>query len=430
MATWAQNRDFILRKVSEGTATAGQQAWYDRYIASGSPASQSGMLTKEQYENLVSGNNVQMGMGDDGGQATVTPPAATVTPPAVPTVPTAPVGVTGGGYTADAPLHMNEADWTRNRDFIIRQVQSGQATPNQQYWFDTWLEAGRPNPFDSVSQPPVSEPPVGQPPVTQPPITAPPLPNDRLDLPLPEGGPVTPWVPGENVDTSWDWDAFAPKRVGDGAWGGYDQDYQAFERYQPGMDSPWGMPDVRGGNEAFYQQQFVNMLRDEQGYRNRQREAQRLAQEAAENPIQATPIDWSWAYGGRGLPTVVEGTGQQAPTGFAFNEQYAGQTGADLWGQFRDRDVFTAPNESSRTTRDVLNNLFNDPNRAQYLQVDWSQFANPDAAYQAIDPAAFQGMNRPNVAQQGVRTLLNQIYDVTGTGGPTAPSGYASPINR
>jgi hypothetical protein len=249
---------------------------------------------------------------------------------------------------------------------------------------------------------------------------------------LPEGGPVTPWVPGENVDTSWNWDAFAPKREGDGAWGGYDTDYQAFERYQPGMDSPWGMPDVQGGNEAFYQQQFVNLLRDEQGFRNRQRESQRLYQEALDNPLEAPPIDWSWAYGGKGLKPVREGTGIPVTNdGFIVNDRFAGMSGADIWGNVRDQGVFSAPNESSKTTREVLNNLFNNADRASYLDLDWSAFDSPDAAYNAIDPAAFKGMNRPGVAQQGVRDLINQIYNPTSSGGATgivAPPGYALPI--
>ena len=98
-------------------------------------------------------------------------------------------------------------------------------------------------------------------------------------------------------DTSWNWDAFSPKGEGDSGWGGFDEDYGAFERYQPGQDSPWGMPDVEGGNKNFYQQQFANMLRDEQGFRSRQKASQKAANRAALSPKEAPSMDdvWDWA---------------------------------------------------------------------------------------------------------------------------------------
>jgi len=46
---WQQNRDFIISQVESGQATEGQQDWYDRYMASGAPVGQAGMLSKTDY---------------------------------------------------------------------------------------------------------------------------------------------------------------------------------------------------------------------------------------------------------------------------------------------------------------------------------------------------------------------------------------------
>ncbi len=113
------------------------------------------------------------------------------------------------------------------------------------------------------------------------------------------------------MDTSWNWDYFkpAPEAGLAGEWGGYDSNYDAFERYVPGSDAPWGSSKYSGNMDDFYQQQLANALRQEQGYNNRAREAERIRMEALQNPQEAPPVDWSWAFGGKGLPDVQLGTG-------------------------------------------------------------------------------------------------------------------------
>jgi len=252
------------------------------------------------------------------------------------------------------------------------------------------------------------------------------------NVPAPDGdGEFDKWH-GKNKqrDTSWNWDFFRDKAGGDRQWGGYDTDYQAFERYQPGMDSPWGMPNIEGGNEDFYQQQFVNQLRDEQSFRSRQRESQKTKAQALRNPYEAPSSEemWSWAYGGEGLPEVQMGTGQNQPASYSFNEQFSGQNAQDIFNQLGDRSVFNSSN-SSKTGRELLNNFFSNSNRAAMAnEVDWSSFNNPGEAMAAVgDTNWFQGMNRPNAAEDAFGALINQMYSA-GRLGPTAPVGYASPI--
>ena len=48
MATWEQNKDFIVSQVQTGKATPGQIDWYNKWVASGSPESQTGMVAGVQ----------------------------------------------------------------------------------------------------------------------------------------------------------------------------------------------------------------------------------------------------------------------------------------------------------------------------------------------------------------------------------------------
>ena len=47
--SWDTNKNFILQQVQSGNATPGQQAWYDRWVASGQPHSKVGMIPRESY---------------------------------------------------------------------------------------------------------------------------------------------------------------------------------------------------------------------------------------------------------------------------------------------------------------------------------------------------------------------------------------------
>ena len=228
-------------------------------------------------------------------------------------------------------------------------------------------------------------------------------------------------------DTSWDWDAFAPKPQGANAWGGYDQDYQAFERYQPGMDSPWGMPDTNGGNKAFYQQQFANQLRDEQGYQSRERAAQDRRQDAIDNPFEATPTDWSWANNGTGLgETVISSGTPEDNRVWGLNEGFdTDMTNADvlrkasMWEQWSGDDKkrfnnWLTPVEREDGTED---SLFTDTN--------WANAGDPQKLINKLgagdDPIT--GANR-----NWLTKVFSGMYGKQGNLAPSVPVGYAETL--
>ena len=47
---WADNKDYIISQVTAGTATPEQQAWYDRWVFSGSPETKDGMMTQAEMD--------------------------------------------------------------------------------------------------------------------------------------------------------------------------------------------------------------------------------------------------------------------------------------------------------------------------------------------------------------------------------------------
>tara|TARA_R110001592_G_scaffold109781_1_gene305726 strand:+ start:1262 stop:2731 length:1470 start_codon:yes stop_codon:yes gene_type:complete len=215
-------------------------------------------------------------------------------------------------------------------------------------------------------------------------------------------------------DTSWDWDYFRDKAVGDRQWGGYDVDYQAFERYQPGMDSPWGMPNIEGNNNDFYQQQFVNLLRDEQGFDARQREAQRRQQEAYENPYEAIEMDWSWANNGQGLPEIVMGTGVQAEKQYNLSNNFStDSSNIDVLNQLRGLDSFD--NESDQQNFDNWLSPFEGQ----------EQWANDNTWANWADKESFSNTQGGNQSPFLGRVWGN-IYNLQPSG-PTTPVGYAQP---
>ena len=248
-------------------------------------------------------------------------------------------------------------------------------------------------------------------------------PSNGLPQP-PRGARIRPWhgTLGQK-DTSWDWDAFAPKTRGDNGWGGYDQDYQAFERYQPGMDSPWGMPDVEGGNKEFYAQQFVNQLRDEQGYQSRERAAQDRRQDALNNPFEAAPTDWSWANNGLGLKDVTMGGGEVIPSSYSLNDQYDGMSNIDIWNSVKGLSVF---DDESNDTRNSLDNWFkNNPSLGGGSQL--SNSGDPSSITSGFDESSWSGMKYPGKVQAALSAIGNNIY--TGSNaGAYAPIGYAAPV--
>jgi hypothetical protein len=62
VASWEENRDYILRKLSEGTAgdrTGAFEEWKARYEASGAPTSQEGMMSKAEYGNFLNTGKIE-----------------------------------------------------------------------------------------------------------------------------------------------------------------------------------------------------------------------------------------------------------------------------------------------------------------------------------------------------------------------------------
>ena len=247
------------------------------------------------------------------------------------------------------------------------------------------------------------------------------------NVPQPEGdGSFDPWTPSASGSRpSWNWDYFKPKAPGDSGWGGYDADYGVFERYQPGQDSPWGMPDVMGGNQEFYQQQFNNLLRDEQDYRTRQRAAQLRAQEAAENPSENINFDDMWASMGI---TPVQAAGSDAqgnPTAWNWNSALG-----DVSGKTNAQILASAQNLLSKADYDKLLEGYANDDKWQ-TSTYWQSFDNPEALKEAW--IANQGPLSPEWQTPNMNLFdvlfTNSQYTTPAGGGPSAAPGYALPIS-
>ena len=227
-----------------------------------------------------------------------------------------------------------------------------------------------------------------------------------------EGGPPP--------DTSWDWNYFRDRAPGDRQWGGYDEDYQAFERYVPGMESPWGLPNVKGGNEDFYQQQFLNQLRDEQGFRNRQRAAQMRAAEAASEPVFNPLTDdpgnmWNWAYGGSGIPDVQMGTGRPVPASYSLANQFnRDSTLRDMISYYAGKEGFS---QYADTMRNWLKNHTDEGLESTY----WARIGDPNEIIKNL------GGDLTVKNREWLTKMANAVYQ-PGEMGAYAPIDYASPI--
>jgi hypothetical protein len=252
------------------------------------------------------------------------------------------------------------------------------------------------------------------------------MPDEWLDYtnaPQPDGdGSFDDWH-GKNKqsDTSWNWDAYRDRAPGDRQFGGYDEDYQAFERYIPGMDSPWGLPNVKGGNEDFYQQQFLNQLRDEQGYRSRQKAAQKRSNQAALNPYEAVAAEdvWSWANNGEGLRDVQMGGGAPEVQWDLNNAFTPGQSSiGDILTWASSADGF---DQGSRNFYKTFMDSITQEGRDSQA---WSRASDPTALKQQFGGG---GLDRTN--QNRMNELFDALYN-PGQAGPYAPSGYASPVNQ
>jgi hypothetical protein len=265
-------------------------------------------------------------------------------------------------------------------------------------------------------EPPVSvDPPVPVGPPTKPTVSFPDYPpTDYTNVPPPDGDGT--FVKGNPpADTTWDWDYFREKAGGDRMWGGYDVDYQAFERYQPGMDSPWGMNNIEGNNFDFYQQQFVNLLRDEQGFDARQRESQRRAQDAYDNPYEAIEMDWSWANNGQGLPEVSVSTGEVPAQSYGLSNSFTTDTtNTQVLETLKGLNIFNNEQDQANFTAWLGNG-------SEDLNTNWvNQMNNPENNY---------ADQRYNFSEGNDFTgrIFDSIYNPLPLG-PVAPKGYAQPV--
>jgi hypothetical protein len=223
--------------------------------------------------------------------------------------------------------------------------------------------------------------------------------------------PTPPGVPGSpNSPINWDWSYWDPNSdTGAPPYGGgaYDPNDYAFERYVPGQESPWGIPEVAGGNRDFYRNQFLNLLRDEQNFRDRQRGADEARQDAFENPLEAAPVDWSWAN----LPDVeVAG----APTYSTASWITPGETTFEEIVRHY-RPSFSDEGQAfwGRVLEDEGNNL---------ASTHWSTQTDPNRM--------IGNLNNSGANRQHYIDLINKAFSPTGQtvsqGG--VPEGYALPI--
>lgn len=270
-------------------------------------------------------------------------------------------------------------------------------------------------------QPPAGQPPTGQLPTGQLPTSQPPTNQPSGNVPLPSDDP-TFYAEQPPADTSWDWDYFKNKNQGDNAWGGYDVDYGAFERYQPGQDTPWGMPSVEGGNDEFYQQQTANYMRDQQGFLNRQRNAQKAAYESQDNPYEnwmAGSNDWSWANNGKGLPTVTMGGGEPPSQTFKLRQGFTRDTSnLGILNSLSSLDAFSGEDDQER----IANWSQTDANGVNPSeQFNWARQNSPDDFIRGFGSSLDAG-NKPFLTK-----IMNNLYVGSGSG-PQAPSGYANPV--
>ena len=168
-------------------------------------------------------------------------------------------------------------------------------------------------------------------PPQEPPPPPPPPPQVNWEDPYQGIGPNAPLDDPANPPAGyeggydWNWGDFQSGSPSLDGGGDYDPNDYAFDRYVPGQESPWGIPEAEGGNKDFYRNQFVNLLRDEQNFQKKQDNSRQQrwltdkVQSGAAKPdaisdarwaaeqerLAPAKMDWSWIDGG--LPEVQVG---------------------------------------------------------------------------------------------------------------------------
>ena len=189
------------------------------------------------------------------------------------------------------------------------------------------------------------------------------------------------------------------------------------------MDSPWGMDNIEGGNRDFYQQQFVNQLRDEQGYQNRERAAQGRRMFAQNNPqeVEAQMGSWDWANNGKGLGQVDVSTGTPED-----NRQWGLNTGFN--SDMTNEEVVRRAFEFDTFSKDQQKNMQywlnpkNHQDNSWFESTSWANAGNPNEFKSRLG----DGLSREN--QRWQSQLADILYAKQGALGASAPIGYANPL--
>ena len=285
-----------------------------------------------------------------------------------------------------------------------------------------------------MSQPPTTTQPVYQPPVGTPSPTPTPTPTPTPGggTPTPTPGPTDPvpdnggfppggQTPGAGGGFGWDWDAFGIGNPAEGgsSTGGY------YENYVPGKESPWGVPDLEGGNPEFYNSQLLNLLGQEQGYRK----GARQAAEIRGNQQPAAPRDYAQMWQDMGMVPNQAAQANDDPTSvdyWSLNDNLtAGETtNLQFLNQFKDDPSF------SDRDRDWFQE-FVAGNPKWQQSTGYAQAGTPDKAigkYISTDPLVLAPENQRRLSDI-IRMGYNQSqYKTPEGGGPSAAPGYALPV--
>jgi hypothetical protein len=399
MATWEQNKNYILSKVADGTADAGMQAWYDTWVAAGSPS------TQQQLQTWKSQNT-----GAQDGIATYWNPDK-------------------GLYQTDPYSSDNWQDYKvggRDSDYGYYINSEGAyvygkmpAETHQYYDGDGYVTVEGPDP--TPSNPPPSQHGMaegggqfyGDP--TDPENTG--NIEDQDWYQPPAQVPYDPWAAGKTGwaggSTPLDWGGGQQQTVAPVGGGG--------QLGQMPTDNP--LIGYEGStNRDFYQQQFKDMRDRRASEINMERAAALRAQEAKNAPSAAPTDPWAWAGGSASMaPQVAGGTANEPYTWDLREGVTAGETTnqqiVDLLGQ---RDLL-----SPADLKAFGRHQQNDPNWA--TATDWSKYQSPDKFM-----STFSAGN-PNVSPEFtdiMGNVANSLWtrsDLTPTGGPAAAPGYALP---
>jgi hypothetical protein len=217
--------------------------------------------------------------------------------------------------------------------------------------------------------------------------------------------------PSVGDSTSWDWGQFGSNNPT-----GVDNAPPYSTDFTLGEDSPWGNEGTPGGNEEFYNKQFNNLTRQSQAHQQQQMAAGIRRQMAAENPREATEMDWSWANNGQGLPNVDVAGSSDEP-------------------RYNLREGFDTNTTNYEIMQAALGAGWNDndsgypvgPDNPQLTGTNWANATNPNDLYASMPQGADETWSE--MLRKGMNYAFTDgnIESPTG-GGPVAAPGYALPI--